>query len=196
MLLEILRWPDPRLTTPCAPVTPSPEISRLAADMLETMYAAPGRGLAAPQVGQLLRMFVMDVVWKEGPAEPRVFLNPQILDRSASKAVMQEGCLSLPGFLIPVERPSEITLRWQDLEGLWHEEHLSGMAAICAQHEFDHLDGRLTIDRAAPEAVAEIEPALAALRRGEIWQPEPDQTDPNDPAADPGDVPSRTGGAA
>jgi peptide deformylase len=149
-VLPILRWPEPRLSTLCPPVTG--DVSQLAADMLETMYAAPGRGLAAPQVGVLLRLFVMDVTWKEGNKAPYICINPEILWRSAAQAPGPEGCLSIPDTPAEVTRAREIRLRWRDLSGAVREEHLSGFAAICAQHEYDHLDGIVIFDRLSPEA--------------------------------------------
>jgi peptide deformylase len=146
-VLPILRWPDPRLSTPCAPAPLTDAVRHLAADMLETMYAAPGRGLAAPQVGHLIRLFVMDVTWKEGTPSPRICLNPEILWRSATTATGAEGCLSIPGITTDIARATDIRLRWTDLDGLTQEENLSGFAAICAQHEYDHLDGLVTFDR-------------------------------------------------
>ena len=157
-LLPILRWPDERLETRCAPVTG--DVSALAADMLETMYAAPGRGLAAPQVGALLRLFVMDTTWKEGTRVPLVLVNPQILWRASQQVRGPEGCLSLPGVTTQVQRAKEIRLRWSDLDGAAHEETLTGFAAICAQHEYDHLDGILTLDRISPAERASAEEAL------------------------------------
>jgi peptide deformylase len=146
-VLPILRWPDPRLSTPCAPAPLTDAVRHLAADMLETMYAAPGRGLAAPQVGHLIRLFVMDVTWKEGAPSPRICLNPEILWRSDTTATGTEGCLSIPGITTDIARATDIRLRWTDLDGLTQEENLSGFAAICAQHEYDHLDGLVTFDR-------------------------------------------------
>lgn len=157
-VLPILGWPDARLTTPCVPVTG--DVRGLAADMLDTMYAAPGRGLAAPQVGVLLRLFVMDCTWKEGHFAPQVLVNPEILWRSADCATGPEGCLSLPGITTQVERARELRLRWHDLDGGLHEDTLSGFAAICAQHEYDHLDGILTLDHLDPATRAEAERAL------------------------------------
>lgn len=149
-VLPILRWPDPRLGLPCAPAEPGPALNRLAADMLDTMYAAPGRGLAAPQVGALLRLFVMDTTWKEGRCAPVVAVNPQILWRSDSTATGPEGCLSIPGPLPNVTRATEIDLAYTDLDGTPRRDRLTGFAAICAQHEYDHLDGILTLDHLSP----------------------------------------------
>ena len=157
-LLPILRWPDERLETRCAPVTG--DVSALAADMLETMYAAPGRGLAAPQIGVLRRLFVMDCTWKEGIYAPQVLVNPEILWQSPDRATGPEGCLSLPGITTQIERATKLRLRWHDLDGGLHEDTLSGFAAICAQHEYDHLDGILTLDRISPAERAAAEEAL------------------------------------
>lgn len=154
MLLPILRWPDPRLSRPCALAALDDDLLRLAADMLETMYAAPGRGLAAPQVGQLVRMFVMDVTWKEGARSPQIFVNPEIVELSAARVTGPEGCLSIPGPVTEIERAAEVRMRWMDLAGQVHETVLTGFAAICAQHEYDHLDGILTLDRLSREARA------------------------------------------
>jgi peptide deformylase len=154
MILPILRWPDPLLSQPCAPAVLSDDLRSLAADMLETMYAAPGRGLAAPQVGRLVRLFVMDTTWKEGARAPVVCVNPEILWLSDTRAVGPEGCLSIPGPTTMVERAEAVRMRWTDLDGAAQEAELTGFAAICAQHEYDHLDGVLTLDRLSPEARA------------------------------------------
>ena len=161
MLLPILRWPDPRLSQPCAPAVLDDALRALAADMLETMYAAPGRGLAAPQVGHLVRMFVMDVAWKTGTPAPMVFVNPEVelLGTLVSGA---EGCLSIPGPLTEVERSALVRVRWTDLQGQRQEAVLDGFAAICVQHEYDHLDGILTLDRLSPEARAKAEAEVLA----------------------------------
>lgn len=124
------------------------------------MYAAPGRGLAAPQVGVLLRLFVMDCTWKEGTYAPRVLINPEVLWMSAETAIGPEGCLSLPGITSQVSRATSARMRWVDLDGSVCEETFTGFAAICAQHEFDHLNGVLTLDRLDPAARALAESAL------------------------------------
>ncbi len=155
-ILPILTWPDARLSTPCTPADPA-AVAGLAADMLETMYAAPGRGLAAPQVGRLMRLFVMDTTWKEGVKTPRVVVNPRILWQSDQKASGPEGCLSLPGITAEVTRPLAVRMVWTGLDGTEHDEVLSGFDAVCALHEHDHLDGILTLDRIGPEARAGLE---------------------------------------
>ncbi len=162
MILPILRWPDPRLSTPCEPAVPGDGLRALAADMLETMYAAPGRGLAAPQVGRLVRLFVMDVGWRDGTPAPVVMVNPQILALGETRVVGPEGCLSIPGPTTQITRASEVAMRWTDLDGASHQEVLTGFAAICAQHEYDHLDGILTLDRLSPEARAQAEAEVMA----------------------------------
>jgi peptide deformylase len=116
--------------------------------MLDAMYAAPGRGLAAPQVGVTQRLFVMDTTWKDAAPTPQVFVNPQIIWCSETATTMDEGCLSIPGQLVPVTRPAEVDLRWQSLDGTTQQARQTGFAAACVQHEVDHLDGILCTDHA------------------------------------------------
>jgi peptide deformylase len=143
-ILTILEYPDPRLRTKAEPVdTIDDELRRLATDMLETMYAAPGIGLAATQVNVHRRMLVADISEKQDT--PHVFINPEILDRRGSE-VMEEGCLSVPGFYEPVTRSEWIRLRAVDLDGKPVELELDGLLAVCVQHEIDHLDGKLFVD--------------------------------------------------
>ena len=143
--------PDSKLRLISEPVGAITDAVRaLAADMLETMYDAPGRGLAAPQVGVGLRIFVMDVGWKEGSPDPQVFVNPEILAVSDERVTREEGCLSIPGRTSRVARPAEVDLRWQGLDGTPREGRFDGFAATCVQHEIDHLDGILCIDREEP----------------------------------------------
>ena len=130
--------------------------------MLETLYHAVGRGLAAPQVGAMVRLFVMDCSWKDGHAEPQVFINPEILALSDETAVRSEGCLSIPGITADVTRPVAVTLRWLGLGGDLQQQGFSGFAATCIQHEIDHLDGVLTLDRVDPDARARLLADLAA----------------------------------
>lgn len=157
---EILLWPDARLSTPCAPVgVISDEIHTLVSDMFETMYAAPGRGLAGPQVGAMLRLFVMDATWKEGEKSPLVAINPEITVLSDDTCEMDEGCLSIPGITATVRRPSRITLRWTDLDGVTHTREMDGAEARIAQHEYDHLDGLVHFDRLDAKARARLEEA-------------------------------------
>ncbi len=146
--LPILRWPDPRLSVICSPVG---EITRdvdvLAQNLLDTMYEANGRGLAAPQVGQMRRLFVMDASWKEGRPDPQVFVDPKILEVSEERASSSEGCLSIPGILAEVRRPAKVKLVWTALSGSELTQSFDGFAAICIQHELDHLNGIVTFDR-------------------------------------------------
>ncbi|WP_417207491.1 peptide deformylase [Antarctobacter sp.] len=146
-LLPILKWPDPRLAQPCAPVTDPKAVESLVTDMFETMYDAPGRGLAAPQVGVMQRLFVMDAGWKEGDMTPLVCLNPTIMSATDAKTTVTEGCLSVPGVTADVTRPAEIRLAFTDLTGAAQDITLSGAAATIAQHELDHLDGVMHFDR-------------------------------------------------
>lgn len=156
-VLPILRWPDPRLSRVCEPVSGDDDVGKLVSDMFETMYAAPGRGLAAPQVGVMKRFFVMDVTWKEGARSPVVCINPEITARSETLVSADEACLSIPGVGASVERPEWIRLAWTDRSGARREARLDGAWAVCAQHEYDHLDGKVIFDRLAPEARARME---------------------------------------
>jgi peptide deformylase len=136
--------PDPRLKTVSTPVTEfDEELRTLVADMFETMYAAPGVGLAATQVNVHQRVLVTDV--SEGRNEPRAFINPEILTRDGTE-VSQEGCLSVPGYYDEVERAERVRVRALDRDGKPFEEDLAGLLAICVQHEIDHLDGKLFVD--------------------------------------------------
>ena len=142
--LQILEYPDPRLRTRAKPVEVfDTTLATLAADMLETMYAAPGVGLAATQVDAHKRLIVMDV--SEGRQEPRVFCNPQILSQEGTE-VSEEGCLSVPGIFDEIKRAAIIRARAQDVTGKTFEVDLDGLAAVCLQHEMDHLEGKLFVD--------------------------------------------------
>lgn len=156
-LLPILKWPDPRLAEVCAPVEQiTPEIEQLAADMLETMYAAPGRGLAGPQVGVMQRLFVMDVGWKEGRSDPLVCINPMLQEVSETRATATEGCLSIPGVTAEVSRPARVQMVWTGLNGARFVQSFEGFGAVCVQHELDHLDGVVTFDHLDAETRAAL----------------------------------------
>jgi peptide deformylase len=148
-LLEILEFPDPRLRTRAAPVDTVTEITRkLIEDMFETMYNAPGIGLAATQVNVHQRILVMDV--SEENDRPLVFINPDITARSETLEDYDEGCLSVPGFFEPVTRPQEVTVTALDRNGDAFNQTLSGLEAVCLQHEIDHLNGKLFVDYLSP----------------------------------------------
>ena len=145
-ILDIILAPDPRLSTACEPVEAIDEtLEALMDDMLETMYAAPGIGLAAPQIGVLKRFFVVDV-GEEDERDPRFFVNPEITARSETKSVYEEGCLSLPKQFADVERADAVSLRYRDRSGAERTLDADGMLARCIQHEMDHLDGILFTD--------------------------------------------------
>ncbi|MGB3472855.1 MAG: peptide deformylase [Erythrobacter sp.] len=178
---EIIEVPDPRLKTVSAPVEAhefNEDLKTLVEDMFETMYDAPGIGLAAIQVGVPKRVLVIDLQPEDPDAEPvecdgdhgdrdhgdgdhgdgdahthlptkndpRVYINPVILDPAEELSTYQEGCLSVPDIFADVDRPATCTVRYQDLDGETHEEHLEGLMATCLQHEMDHLEGILFID--------------------------------------------------
>ncbi|MEN7536940.1 peptide deformylase [Aurantiacibacter flavus] len=163
---EILEVPDPVLKQVSTPVDKfDDELKTLVEDMFETMYDANGIGLAAIQVGVPQRVLVIDLQPEDPDAEPepcdhdghhhhhqptkkepRIFINPEILDPAEEQATYQEGCLSVPDIYADVDRPKTCRVRWQDLEGNTHEEPMDGLMAICIQHEMDHLNGVLFID--------------------------------------------------
>lgn len=146
-ILPILVAPDPRLKTRAKPVeTIDDDLRRLIDDMLETMYDAPGIGLAAPQVGVLKRLLVLDVAGKDDPPAPMAFVNPEIVWESEEMNVYEEGCLSIPSHYAEVERPARVKVRFLDRDGNRQEIEADGLLATCLQHEIDHLDGKLFID--------------------------------------------------
>jgi peptide deformylase len=149
---SILLHPDPRLKKVAEPVTViTPDLKRLAQDMLQTMYDAPGIGLAAPQIGVNARLIVMDCVKeKEADLRPMILFNPQIVWSSEATNVYEEGCLSIPDQYADVTRPAEVRAAWLDENGVSQEEHFTGLWATCVQHEIDHLDGKLFIDYLTP----------------------------------------------
>lgn len=148
MIRPILIHPDPRLKKLCEPVAEvTADLGKLADDMLETMYAAPGIGLAAPQIGVLRRIVVMDCVKAEDePPRPMVLFNPEITWSSEELSTYEEGCLSIPDQYAEVQRPAEVRVRWMGLDGKSQEEQFAGLWATCVQHEIDHLNGKLFID--------------------------------------------------
>ena len=143
----ILVLPDARLRAVADPVDKVDDsVKKLAKDMLDTMYAAPGIGLAATQVGEMKRMVVMDLAKEGEPPAPMVLINPEILKFSEETVVTEEGCLSIPDLYYEVERPAEVSVRYTDLDGNTVTRDASDKLAICIQHELDHLDGVLYID--------------------------------------------------
>jgi peptide deformylase len=144
---EILILPDKRLRKVSEPVKKiDVGIRKLVDDMLETMYDAPGIGLAAIQIGTSKRVVTMDLAKKEEPKNPQVFINPEIVWSSDEKAVYEEGCLSIPEIYSDVERPAQVKVKYLDLEGELHEIEANGLLSTCLQHEVDHLNGILFID--------------------------------------------------
>jgi peptide deformylase len=147
---EIIVLPDKQLRLVSKPVERvTAELRKLADDMLETMYAAPGIGLAAIQVAQPIRLITMDLAKKEddeSKPRPRVFINPEILSSSEERSTYEEGCLSIPEYYEEVERPARVRVRFTDLDGKVHEEDAEGLFATCIQHEIDHLNGVLFVD--------------------------------------------------
>ncbi len=144
---DILIIPDKRLRLKSEPVKAiDAEVRTLVADMFETMYAAPGIGLAAIQIGVPTRVVTMDLAGKEEAPQPQVFINPEIVSSSDEKSVYEEGCLSIPEYYEEVERPEKIKVTYLDLDGKTHEIEADGLLATCLQHEIDHLNGVLFLD--------------------------------------------------
>jgi len=159
-LLNILEYPDPRLKKVASRVTAfTPEIERLVADMAETMYAAPGVGLAATQVDVHKRIIVMDI--SDTKDQLRVFVNPELV-AADGEAECEEGCLSVPGYYDKVVRAATVTVRAQDARGETFEIAADGLLAVCIQHEMDHLDGKVFVERLSPLKRARL---LAKLRK-------------------------------
>jgi peptide deformylase len=146
MIRKILHYPDKRLREKGVRVTAvTPEVQRLVDDMAETMYAAPGVGLAATQIGEAVQVFVIDVAEENQPSDLRVFINPEILER-VDTIVWPEGCLSFPGITEEIERAAKVRVRALDREGTAFELEAEGLLAVAIQHEYDHLQGVLMID--------------------------------------------------
>jgi peptide deformylase len=167
MKRPILIHPDPRLKKLCEPIGAiTAEIGTLAEDMLQTMYEAPGVGLAAPQVGVTKRLLVMDCI-KDPEVAPRpmVLINPRITWSSEDLSTYDEGCLSIPDQYAEIERPAEVRVEWTALDGSMQEEQFAGLWATCVQHEIDHLDGKLFIDYLRPLRRQMITRKMEKLKR-------------------------------
>ncbi|HVE49669.1 MAG TPA: peptide deformylase [Casimicrobiaceae bacterium] len=163
MILPILEYPDPRLRKVATPVTAfGPEIERLVRDMAETMYAAPGIGLAATQVDVHKRVILIDI--SEARDDLRVFVNPELLT-SEGEAECEEGCLSVPGYYDRVTRPAKIRVRAQDAHGTPFELETEGLLAVCVQHEMDHLTGKVFVDYLSPLKRARLSAKLRKKQR-------------------------------
>ncbi len=169
MLRPILIHPDPRLKKVCAPVSDlSDELRALADDMLETMYDAPGIGLAAPQVGVLDRLIVLDCAKDDETGEaprPLVMFNPEVVASSDERNVYEEGCLSIPEQFAEVTRPRVVDVTWIDRDGNPQAETFDGLWATCVQHEIDHLNGKLFIDYLGPMKRQLITRKMQKLKR-------------------------------
>jgi peptide deformylase len=167
MRRNIILHPDPRLKKLCAPVTDmTDELRALADDMLTTMYDAPGIGLAAPQIGVLSRLVVMDCIKEDGEKpRPLIMFNPEVIATSEEQSTYEEGCLSIPEQYADVTRPAEVDVRWIDREGNEQTETFSKLWATCVQHEIDHLDGKLFIDYLKPLRRQMITRKMTKLKR-------------------------------
>ncbi|WP_170344819.1 peptide deformylase [Ruegeria atlantica] len=167
MKRTILIHPDPRLKKVCAPVSDlTDELRTLADDMLETMYDAPGIGLAAPQIGVLERLIVLDCIKEEGETpRPLIMFNPEVIASSEETNVYEEGCLSIPDQYAEVTRPKVVDVTWMDEKGNLQQETFDGLWATCVQHEIDHLNGKLFIDYLKPLKRQMITRKMQKLKR-------------------------------
>jgi peptide deformylase len=150
MVRTILHYPDKRLRERGKKIEAiTPELRKLIDDMAETMYAAPGVGLAATQIGEALQLFIVDIADAEEPSDLKVFVNPEILETDG-EVTWQEGCLSFPGIQEDIDRAAHVRVRAQDRDGKWFELEAEGLLAVAIQHEYDHLQGQLMIDHMGP----------------------------------------------
>ncbi|MDB6454579.1 peptide deformylase [Falsirhodobacter sp. 20TX0035] len=173
MIRPILIHPDPRLKKVCPPVESiTDEIRALGRDMLDTMYDAPGVGLAGPQIGVMKRIITMDCTKDpEAAPQPMVLVNPEITWSSDEGSTYEEGCLSIPDQYAEVERPARVRVRWTDLEGQEREQEFDGLWATCVQHEIDHLNGKLFIDHIGPLKRQMITRKMQKLKRDRARDP-------------------------
>lgn len=150
MIRTILHYPDKRLREAGKKIDAvTPELQKLIDDMAETMYAAPGVGLAATQIGELLQLFIIDIADQDEKSDLKVFINPEILEAEGD-ITWQEGCLSFPGIQEDIDRAAKVKVRAQDRNGTWFELEAEGLLAVAIQHEYDHLQGKLMIDHMGP----------------------------------------------
>lgn len=151
-------WPDPVLKKTCERIDlDDPTLPGLIHDLLDTMYAANGRGLAAPQIGVLKKVFVVDVSWKEGVRDPRIFINPRAVVATGDDITIDEQCLSIPDLPMPVTRGERVQLGFDTPDGSYVFATYEGNLARCIQHEFDHLNGTVIFDHQSPETRAQLE---------------------------------------
>ncbi len=166
---DILILPDPKLRLKSEPVTAiDADVRALVDDMFETMYEAPGIGLAAIQIGIARRIVTMDLAKKDDPKEPLVFINPEVTWSSEDRSTYEEGCLSIPEYYEEVERPAAVKVKYMDLDGKTHEIEADGLLATCLQHEIDHFNGVLFIDHISKLKRDRVTKKFQkALKRGE-----------------------------
>ena len=180
-LRDIITLPDPRLRSKSAPVKAvDKDVRRLVDDMFETMYAAPGIGLAAIQVAVPLRVITMDLAREGEPKAPMVFINAEVVSASDDKATYEEGCLSIPEYYEEVERPASVKVRYMDLDGKPQEMEATGLLATCLQHEIDHTNGVLFIDYISKlKRDMVVKKFRKAAKRGEPVKPLADDKTPS-----------------
>ena len=180
-LRDILILPDKRLRLKSAPVTAvDKSLRKLVDDMFETMYAAPGIGLAAIQVGVAQRVVTMDLAKKDDSPSPLLFINPEVTWKADEKSTYEEGCLSIPEYYEEVERPAAVRVKYLDLEGKPHEIEATGLLATCLQHEIDHTNGVLFIDHISKlKRDRVLKKFKKAAKRGEPVKPLSEDKEPS-----------------
>jgi len=151
-IMNIVKYGDPVLNNKCSPVVHFSKLESIMEDMFDSMYEAEGIGLAANQVGLNMNLFIIDVTHTDEAEDPHIFINSKIISKKGEKSFFKEGCLSLPGIALDVERPEKIVLKYQTIDAEWHENEFDGLLSRAIQHEMDHLNGIFIIDR-----VSEIE---------------------------------------
>jgi len=178
---EIIILPDKRLRLKSEPIAKiDRSVRALVDDMFETMYEAPGIGLAAIQIGVPQRVVTMDLAKKDEPKAPQVFINPEVTWAAGEKAVAEEGCLSIPDYFEEVERPSAIKVKYLDLDGTTHEIEATGLLATCLQHEIDHTNGVLFIDHISKlKRDMVLKKFKKAAKRGEPVKPLSEDKEPS-----------------
>jgi peptide deformylase len=180
-LREIITLPDPRLRAKSEPVKAvDKDVRKLVEDMFETMYAAPGIGLAAIQIAVPLRVITMDLAKEDEPKAPQVFINAEIVSSSDAKATCEEGCLSIPEYYEEVARPASVKVKYMDLDGKQQEIEATGLLATCLQHEIDHINGVLFIDYLSKlKRDMVVKKFKKAAKRGEPVKPLADDKTPS-----------------
>tara|TARA_B100000003_G_scaffold188419_1_gene184774 strand:+ start:1200 stop:1751 length:552 start_codon:yes stop_codon:yes gene_type:complete len=164
-LREIVNYGNPILRKKVDPIKDIAQVNKVIDDMFDSMYEADGIGLAANQVGLDMNLFIIDITHTEEAKEPNIFINSEIISKNGQKEIYQEGCLSLPGIALDVLRPENVELKYQTMDGNWHQQVFSGLLSRAIQHEMDHLNGVFIIDRVSEVERIKYKKALDDLKK-------------------------------